>query len=117
MSPKRSPYSIIEKFKSNKLTDSNGKNSVMTYGNRLLKNVISSTDQQTECVKNQLPVATDDDDIAQDVKPWWIPKKTISPTTMIVNGDPRMLKTVSPVSDVLQTESKLIIDERINTNK
>ena len=73
----------------------------------------NSTARQTE--QNQLPVATDGD-IDQDVKPWWLPKKT-SPTPMIVNADPRLLKTLSPVSDVVQTESKLMIDERINKNK
>ena len=78
------------------------------YGNRLPKTVVTSTAQQTECIKNQLPVATDVD-IDQDVKRWWVPKKTITSTPMMVNCDPRVLKSSSPVSDVDQTESKIMI--------
>ena len=69
-------------------------------------------------VTNQLPVATvvPDGDIDQVVNPWWMPKKSMSSTPMMKAADPRMLKTSSPVvmtplSDAVKMESKLIIDE------
>ena len=119
--PNEPPIPLVRTptFNRNRMTYSNGKNIIAElFGNRP-KKVVTSTVQQTDCIKNQLPVGTDGD-IDQDVKPWWLPKKTSSPSPMTVAADPRTLETLSPVmmplSDVVETESKLMIDEQKNTN-
>ena len=117
------PLVKIPTFNRNIMTDCNGKISSLNYDD-IVSKPVTSTAQRTERFENQLPVATvvPDGDIDQVVNPWWMPKKSMSSTPMMKAADPRMLKTSSPVvltplSDVVKMESKLMIDESINTNK
>ena len=101
------PLVKIPTFNRNIMADCNRKTSSLNY-----------VDIVPKTVTNQLPVATvvPDGDIDQVVNPWWMPKKSMSSTPMMKAADPRMLKTSSPVvmtplSDVVKMESKLMIDE------
>ena len=94
--PNEPPIPLVKRptFNRDRMTDRTEKHSSVKYVDILPKPVTSTT-QQTEPFGNEIPVVRDGD-IDQDVNPWCLSKPTISSTPMMVDTDPRMLKTSSP---------------------